>query len=169
MKNKVVFIGMPGCGKSTIGRLVSEELKINFIDMDNYIENMTSKTIPELFEQGENYFRDFESLACRELAKEGKVIISSGGGVIKRTENIDVLKEESFIIFIDRPLEELLGDVDISKRPLLKEGRERIIKLYEERYELYRLCADKVIRNNREIGDIVNEIKEVILDNLEMN
>lgn len=169
MKNKVVFIGMPGCGKSTIGRLVSEELKINFIDMDNYIENMTSKTIPELFEQGENYFRDFESLACRELVKEGKVIISSGGGVVKRKENIDVLKEESFIIFIDRPLEELLGDVDISKRPLLKEGREKIIKLYEERYELYRLCADKIIRNDREIGNIVNEIKEVILNNLEMN
>ncbi|WP_026885836.1 shikimate kinase [Clostridium beijerinckii] len=169
MKNKVVFIGMPGCGKSTIGRLVSEELKINFIDMDNYIENMTSKTIPELFEQGENSFRDFESLACRELAKEGKVIISSGGGVVKRKENIDVLKEEAFIIFIDRPLEELLGDVDISKRPLLKEGREKIIKLYEERYELYRLCADKIIRNDREIGNIVNEIKEVIIDNLEMN
>jgi Shikimate kinase len=65
MKNKVVFIGMPGCGKSTIGILVSKELEINFIDMDNYIENMTSKNIPELFEQGENYFRDFESLACK--------------------------------------------------------------------------------------------------------
>ncbi len=59
--------------------------------------------------------------------------------------------------------------MDISKRPLLKEGREKIIKLYEERYELYRLCADKIIRNDREIGNIVNEIKEVILDNLEMN
>jgi len=169
MKNKVVFIGMPGCGKSTIGILVSKELEINFIDMDNYIENMTSKTIPELFEQGENYFRDFESLACKKLAKESNIVISSGGGVVKRKENIDVLKEEAFIIFIDRPLEELLGDVDISKRPLLKEGREKIIKLYEERYELYRLFADKIIRNDRELGNIVNEIKEVILDNLEMN
>lgn len=169
MKNKVVFIGMPGCGKSTIGILISKELKINFIDMDKYIENMTSKTIPELFEQGESYFRDFESLACRELAKENNIIISSGGGVVKRKENIDVLKEEAFIIFIDRPLEELLRDVDISKRPLLEEGRVKITKLYEERYESYRVFADKIIRNDRELGNIVNEIKEVILDNLEIN
>ena len=59
MKNKVVLIGMPGCGKSTIGKLVSKELNLNFLDMDNYIEDMTSKTIPQLFEQGEDYFRDF--------------------------------------------------------------------------------------------------------------
>ena len=124
MKNKVVLIGMPGCGKSTIGKLISKELNLKFFDMDKYIENMTSKTIPELFENGEEYFRDFETKACEELAKINNALISSGGGVVKRKENIDILKKEaSYIIFIDRPLEELLNDIDISNRPLLKDGR----------------------------------------------
>ena len=162
MKNKVVLIGMPGCGKSTIGKLVSKELNLKFFDMDKYIEDMTSKTIPELFETGEDYFRDFETLACTELSKKSNTLISSGGGVVKRKENIEILKKEAYIIFIDRPLEELLNDIDITKRPLLKEGKEKIIYLYEERYELYKLSADAIVKNNKGINDTVNKIKEVI-------
>ncbi|RII36485.1 shikimate kinase [Clostridium chromiireducens] len=169
MKNKVVFIGMPGCGKSTIGRLISKELNIKFVDMDKYIEDMTSKTIPELFEVGEENFRNFESLACKKLAEESNIIISSGGGVVKRKENIDVLKEESFIIFIDRPLEDLLGDIDISKRPLLKDGRDKLVRLYEERYELYRTSADEIIKNDRELKNTINIVKEVIIANLNID
>jgi shikimate kinase len=162
MKNKVVLIGMPGCGKSTIGRLVSKELNLKFIDMDKYIEDMTSKTIPELFEKGEDYFRDFETLACKELSEKNNILISSGGGVVKRKENIEILKKEAYIIFIDRPLEDLLNDVDISKRPLLKEGKEKIVKLYEERYELYKSSTDEIVKNDKGIRDTVNGIKEII-------
>lgn len=166
MKNKVVLIGMPGCGKSTIGKLVSKELNLNFIDMDKYIETMTAKTIPELFEQGEDYFRDFETLACKELSKKSNTLISSGGGVVKRKENIEILKKESYIIFIDRPLEELLIDIDISKRPLLKEGQEKLIKLYEERYELYKSAADEIVKNDKSLRATINIIKEIIRINL---
>lgn len=163
MKNKVVLIGMPGCGKSTIGKLVSRELNIKFFDMDKYIENMASKTIPELFENGEEYFRDFETKACEELAKINNVLISSGGGVVKRKENIDILKkEDSYIIFIDRPLEELLNDIDISNRPLLKDGREKLIKLYEERYELYKSASDSRVENDKSIRDTVDKVKKII-------
>lgn len=169
MKNKVVFIGMPGCGKSTIGRLVSKELNIKFVDMDKYIEDMASKTIPELFELGEEHFRNFESLACKKLAEENNIIISSGGGVVKRKENIDVLKEESFIIFIDRPLEDLLGDIDISKRPLLKDGRDKLVRLYEERYELYRTSADEIIKNDKELKNTINIVKQAIMANLNID
>jgi len=162
MKNKVILIGMPGCGKSTVGKLVSKELNLNFFDMDKYIENMTSRTIPQLFEQGEDYFRDFETLACKELSENSDILISSGGGVIKRKENIEILKKEGYIIFIDRPLEELLNDVDISTRPLLKDGREKLIKLYEERYELYKSSADKIVKNDKDIREIVEKVKEII-------
>lgn len=163
MKNKVVLIGMPGCGKSTIGKLISKELNLKFFDMDKYIENMTSKTIPELFENGEEYFRDFETKACEELAKINNALISSGGGVVKRKENIDILKKEaSYIIFIDRPLEELLNDIDISNRPLLKDGREKLIKLYEERYELYKSAADNIVENDKSIRDTVDKVKKII-------
>jgi shikimate kinase len=165
MKSKVVLIGMPGCGKSTIGKLVSKELNLNFFDMDKYIETMTSKTIPQLFEQGEDYFRDFETLACKKLSEKNNILISSGGGVVKRKENIEILKKESYIIFIDRPLEDLINDVDISKRPLLKEGREKIINLYEERYELYKSSADEIIKNDKDIRDTVNEVKKQLTIN----
>ena len=166
MKNKVVLIGMPGCGKSTIGKLVSKDLNLKFIDMDSYIEKMTDKTVPQLFEQGEDYFRDFETLACKELAEKSNVLISSGGGVIKRKENIQILQKESYIIFIDRPLEELLNDVDISKRPLLKDGREKLIKLYEERYELYKSSADDIVKNDKGLRNTIDIIEKLIKLNL---
>lgn len=162
MKDKVVLIGMPGCGKSTIGKLVSNELNLKFFDMDNYIEEMTSKTIPELFEKGEEYFRDFETLACKELVRKHNVLISSGGGVVKRKENIEILKKEAYIIFIDRPLEELLNDIDITKRPLLKEGREKLINLYEERYELYKSAADKIVKNDKSLRETEDDVKKII-------
>lgn len=166
MKNKVVLIGMPGCGKSTIGKLVSKELNLNFLDMDNYIENMTGKTIPQLFDNGEDYFRNFETLACKELAEKNNVLISSGGGVIKRKENIKILQKESYIIFIDRPLEELLNDVDISKRPLLKEGREKLINLYKERYELYKSSADDIVKNDKGFRHTIDIMEKLIKLNL---
>ena len=165
MKNKVVLIGMPGCGKCTIGRLVSKELNFSFVDMDKYIEDMTSKTIPQLFEQGEEYFRDFETLACKELSEKSNILISSGGGVVKRKENIEILKKEAYIIFIDRPLGELVNDIDITKRPLLKEGKEKLIKLYEERYEIYKLSADEIVKNDKGIRDAINKVKKLLKNN----
>ena len=133
MWKNIVLIGMPGCGKTTLGKILNKELSMEFYDMDNYIERKTDKKISELFEKGENYFRDIESLACEELSKNKNVIISTGGGVIKRKENIDFLKENGIVIFIDRSVDDIIGDVDISKRPLLKEGKEKVLKLYEER------------------------------------
>lgn len=169
MKDKVIFIGMPGCGKSTIGRIISKELNLKFFDMDNYIESMTSKTIPQLFEKGEEYFRNFETLACKELAQKSNIIISSGGGVVKRKENIEILKKEGYIIFIDRPLDDLLSDIDVSKRPLLKEGREKLIKLYEERYELYKSSADEIVENDKELRDVINKIIGIVSLKLKIN
>ena len=119
MWKNIVLIGMPGCGKTTLGKILNKELSMEFYDMDNYIERKTDKKISELFEKGENYFRDIESLACEELSKNKNVIISTGGGVIKRKENIDFLKENGIVIFIDRSVDDIIGDVDISKRPLL--------------------------------------------------
>lgn len=162
MKSKIVLIGMPGCGKTTIGRILSKQLKINFYDMDDYIEKISSSTIAELFEKGEEYFRDIETQACRDLAQKKDILISTGGGVVKRKENIDILKEDSIIIFLDRPVENIFKDVDVSKRPLLKDGKQKILNLYEERYELYKEAADEVVINDGNIKDVVNEINEIM-------
>ena len=161
MGKNIVLIGMPGCGKTTLGKILNKELSMEFYDMDNYIERKTDKKISELFEKGENYFRDIESLACEELSKNKNVIISTGGGVIKIKENIDFLKENGIVIFIDRSVDDIIGDVDISKRPLLKEGKEKVLKLYEERYLLYKNYADEIVVNNKNIEDTKNKIIDI--------
>lgn len=163
MKSKIVIIGMPGSGKTTIGKLLSKQLNLNFYDMDEYIQETRYKTIMELFENGEDYFRDIETQACRELADKQNILISTGGGVVKRRENIDILKEDSLIIFLDRPVEKILEDVDVSKRPLLKDGKEKILNLYKERYELYKESADKIVLNDSTMNDVIERFKEAIL------
>ena len=162
MKNKIVLIGMPGCGKTTIGKILSTQLNLKFYDMDEYIQETSGKTIAELFEKGEDNFRDLETQACRDLIKKNNVIISTGGGVVKRKENVDILKEDSTIIFLDRPVENIIGDVDVSKRPLLKDGKEKVLVLYKERYELYKKAADKIIVNDGTVKDVIEKIKNII-------
>ena len=161
MEKNIVLIGMPGCGKTTLGKILNTELAMEIYDMDNCIERKANKKISELFEKGENYFRDIESVVCKELSKKKNVIISTGGGVIKRKENIDFLKENGIVIFIDRSVDDIIGDVDISKRPLLKEGKEKVLKLYEERYLLYKNYADKIVVNNTNIEDTKNKIIDI--------
>lgn len=162
MKSRIVLIGMPGSGKTTIGKILAKQLKIKFYDMDDYIQEMTSKTIAELFEKGEDYFRNIETQACRELSEKNNILISTGGGVIKKKENIDILKQDSMIIFLNRPVENILQDVDVSKRPLLKDGKEKVLNLYKERYELYKEAADKIVINNGTINDVIHELKEIV-------
>ncbi|MFT8350822.1 shikimate kinase [Clostridium saccharoperbutylacetonicum] len=165
MKNKIVIIGMPGSGKTTLGKMLAEELNIKFFDMDEYIIEKTGKTTIQLFENGEEFFRDIESETCKELAGYSNVLISTGGGVIKRKTNIDALNKEGLIIFIDRPVENILGDVDVSFRPLLKDGKEKLLRLYDERYALYNEYAEEIVKNDSDIRLVIDKIKEVIDNN----
>lgn len=155
MKNNVVLIGMPGCGKSTIGEIIAKELNLTFHDMDVYIENIAGKTIPELFEEGEDIFREWETKACMDLSQKNNLIIASGGGVVKKDINIDILKKECIIIYIDRPVEEIIKDVNVSTRPLLKEGTSKVYELYKERSELYKKAADITVVNNGLIEEVI--------------
>ena len=102
MEKSITLIGLPGCGKTTVGNLLSDKLNYKFIDMDYYIEENEGKTIVELFKNGEDYFRNIETETCRELGQKEKTIISSGGGVVKRSINIEYLKinesVESFLL-----------------------------------------------------------------------
>lgn len=162
-KNIILLIGMPGCGKTTIGKRAAKKLGYKFCDMDIYIEYISKSTIKELFEKNEEYFRDFETRACKELGTiKEKIIISSGGGVVKRKENIDYFKENGVIIFIDRPIEDIIKDVDTVSRPLLKDGKAKLYNLYSERYNLYNDYCNYKIANDKRIEDTINNVVEVI-------
>ena len=161
-EKSITLIGLPGCGKSTIGDLLSKKLNYAFIDMDNYIEEEQGKTIIEIFKNGEDYFRTIETETCKVFGQKSKTIISSGGGVIKKAINIDLLKENSIVVFIDRPVENILSDIEVEKRPLLANGKEVLYKLYDERYDLYKEYCDYRVENTGSLEEVVNKIAKVV-------
>lgn len=161
-KQSIVLIGMPGCGKSTIGKMIAERLNMKFYDLDSYIEDREKCTIEEIFKFGELYFRDIEEAAVKEISKESSCVISTGGGVVLRESNITALKENGIIIFIDRPVAQIISDVDVSKRPLLKDGIEKIYKLYDERYDLYKKYCDLKIVNEGTIENVINKLLNLV-------
>lgn len=166
LKTNIVIIGMPGSGKSVVGKILANEINYDFYDMDDYIKEVSGKTIDELFALGEEHFRDWESRACIELASKKRIVISSGGGVVKRSENTDILKETGLIIYLNRPTENILSDLDTDSRPLLKDGKDRIYNLYNERAQLYKNAADIEVINDSILKDTINKIKEELKDRL---
>lgn len=158
LNDKIVLIGMPGCGKTTIGKILSKELNYKFCDMDEYIEETSQRSIKDIFAESEEVFRELETDACRDLIKRNRLVISTGGGVVKKSRNIEILKNNSVIVFIDRPVENIVGDVEVDSRPLLKDGKEKVYKLYDERYSLYIKAADIIVKNDGFLKDTVNEI-----------
>lgn len=153
----IILIGMPGCGKSTIGKLLAEEIKRPLVDLDCVIEELAGKTIGDIFKTvGEAGFRELETEAFRNTVGEGK-IIATGGGIVTIPQNRDIARK-GLVVFLDRPLEILLETTDTSKRPLLKDGRERLKILYQERYDLYSEWADIRIENVGILKDVVKNI-----------
>ena len=159
MKN-IVLIGMPGCGKSTLGRSLAEMLGRDFIDADPEIEKDVGKTIPELFAVSEDFFRKQETRTTKRLAALQDKVLAMGGGVVLRQENISSLKENGLIIFLDRSPEDIIGDVDTQTRPLLAAGRQRIYDLYAQREALYRTAADVTVQNKGSIQDVLSRLAE---------
>ncbi|WP_138269031.1 shikimate kinase [Anaerofustis stercorihominis] len=149
MQKNILLIGMPGCGKSSIGKELASKLGLTFIDMDNYIEEKTNKKISEIFKDGEESFRDIETFYSKELSKLNSTLISSGGGIVTRKENIDYFKQTSIIVFINRSVENILKSKNLGKdRPLLKNNEEHIYNLYNNRIGLYKKYCDIEVSNN---------------------
>lgn len=143
-KENIVLTGMPGSGKSTVGKLLAEELGRPYLDTDTLIEEKTGKTPGQIIlSQGEAAFRDVETEIIRQISPENGSVIATGGGVVLRKENVDLLRMNGKIVFLDRPLEQLLPTVD---RPL-SSTKEAITRRYRERYHTYTATADAVIEN----------------------
>jgi Shikimate kinase len=157
MKN-IVLIGMPGCGKTSIAYKLEKELNLSMIDLDQFLVEYFNESIAEMFEKSEDYFREKESFICQYLKNQDGKILATGGGVIKRKENITALKENGIIFFIDRSIENIISDIDTSTRPLLKTGKEKLHSLYEERYSTYLSSCDIKINNNQTLNETVKQI-----------
>ena len=138
-KENIVLIGMPASGKSTVGRLISEKLSRKFVDTDELIEERAGMTISEIFSRyGEKYFRGLESEIISEVARTSSLVVATGGGAILREENLEALRLNGRLFFIDRPLDKL---IPTDTRPLSSD-REAIEKRYNERYEIYCSVCD---------------------------
>ena len=156
-KLNIVLIGMPSSGKTTIASILQEKLGYETYEMDDIITDEIKMPIKDYFDQyGEEAFRDKETACAKALRNKHHAIISCGGGVIKRPVNIQYLKENGFIIFIDRNIDKLIATDD---RPLSNDF-EKLNRLYLERYDLYRKYSDITISNNGDINDTVNQILE---------
>ncbi|HZJ99825.1 MAG TPA: shikimate kinase [Tissierellaceae bacterium] len=161
MKN-IVLIGMPGSGKTTIGKILAEELDMKFCDSDEYIEEHSGKSIPEIFQDGEERFRSIEKEAILEISNEENTVIATGGGVVKSLENIINLKNNGVLIFINRPLEDIMSDIDANHRPLIKDEIEKLNKLFEERYSLYKKYSDYEVMNRGSLQELVTKIIKLL-------
>jgi shikimate dehydrogenase len=144
-KRNIVLTGMSLAGKTTLGTLLSQKLDRRLEDTDDMIVNREQRPITDIFSsEGEPYFRDLETAMVRELAPQNGIIISTGGGAILREENVDALKKNGCVIFLDRPLEQILPADD---RPLAN-TKEKVTALMEKRYPIYRSTCDDFIPNN---------------------
>lgn len=157
-RTNVVLIGMPGSGKTTIGRKAARELGYAFCDMDETVEQLAGQSIPALFEKGEDVFRDWESKACEHLAECERTVIACGGGVVLRPENLKTLKRTGVVYYLDRPVERIAGDIRLSTRPLLRQGKQRLYALYNDRAALYQSGADEIVPNDGQVPDTVQAL-----------
>lgn len=137
----IVLVGMPGCGKSTLARLLAKALGKEAVDTDAAVELSAGKAIPDIFaEQGEAAFRRLEAEAVQELGRSGGKIMATGGGAILTEENRNALRQNAVVVFLERELDALATN----GRPLSK-SREAIEELYKTRLPLYREVADVTV------------------------
>ncbi|MBO5859574.1 MAG: AAA family ATPase [Clostridia bacterium] len=154
-QKNVVLIGMPGCGKSTIARLLSEKLGRECVDTDSLIVDKSNESIPQIFEKyGEAELRNRETEAVKTVAKEQGRIIATGGGAILREENRIALKENSTVIFLNAPIDSLATD----GRPLSKDV-ETLKKMHSIRLPLYIETADVIVEVDPDPEETLRRIK----------
>ncbi|MBQ9134040.1 MAG: AAA family ATPase [Clostridia bacterium] len=146
--SNIVLIGMPGCGKTSTGKLLAKQLGKEFFDLDQVIVERAGKSVPAIFaEHGEGYFRDLETEVTKDIAKKGGVIIACGGGTVLREENRIALHQNGRIVYIQRAL----ADLARGGRPL-SAGDNAVEKLYEVRRPIYESFADVTVPPCETVG-----------------
>lgn len=155
---KISLIGMMGCGKTSLGKLIADKYNMEFVDLDEFIENKEGKTINDIFkEHSKKYFRKVEKEALKDILKKDNIVISTGGGIILDEENRELLKENTYVFFINRDIKNIYKDIDVESRPLLKDNKEILFEIYEKRKDIYMYVSDYNIKN-KEIKSTLKDI-----------
>lgn len=156
-KENIVLIGMPSSGKTTVGKILAENLNRGFYDLDDEIEATIGCTIADFFKSHtEKDFRDIETQITKDISKMNGTIIATGGGCILRQENVYALRLNGKVYFLDRAVENL---TPTDSRPLAAK-KEAIQKLYDERYEIYLSTSDCKVDGNlspKEEADLISK------------
>ena len=163
MERHIFLVGMPGSGKSALGRRVALKLQTPYLDTDAYLAEITGMNTAQIFETfGEAAFRDGETRLLRELINATPGIISTGGGTALREENRRLMRAQGYVVLIDRPIDDILMDIRAEKRPLLaQKGREEIERIYAERMPIYRGVADAVLDNGNGFQNGLSALENV--------
>ena len=169
-KSNIVLIGMRGSGKTTVAKLLAEKLGTKHIELDELIAQKAEQSIPEMVAvHGWDYFRDRESEAVREVSDLEDVIISGGGGVILRSENVAALQKNGICVLLRAPIETLIARIgEDPNRPSLtgkKSLREDLEEVSRQREQLYEQAADAIVdTGNKNPEATVEEIMQVLSD-----
>lgn len=153
-KRNIVLIGMPGSGKTTLGKLLGKE---NFIDSDFELSKRIGSIDSFIINNGEHLFRNEESAVIREIAKLSGKVIATGGGAVLRSENIENLKQNGIVVYLKRDLDKL----QIGNNRPLSSDYESLCKRFEERKDIYMKSADIVVENNGSIEDCLKELMKL--------
>lgn len=154
----VSLIGMPGCGKSTIGAALAKRLGKTFVDLDEEIERRTGNNIPDIFaREGEEAFRRYEADTLADIATRTGQIIACGGGVIKNPANVRAMRQNGSVLWVQRPL----GKLATGGRPL-SQGGAALKQLQAERTPLYQAAADAVLDNSTTLAEAVQAAVQLL-------
>ena len=158
----IVLIGMPGCGKTTLSVELRKMLGYKAIDSDRYIKKTSGMTVDELFEIGEDFFRIEETKALVDImSKYDRTVVATGGGVVERACNKEVLKQNGFVIFINRDLNEIRKVLTSKNRPLLRNNKDKVLNsLYERRIDKYRDFCDMEVKVDKGLFLTASFIKD---------
>lgn len=149
----IILIGMPGCGKSTVGKLLSQRLGKPFVDTDAEIEKLAGMPIPQIFaQQGENAFREWETAVLKALGQQSGLIVATGGGCVTRPENYALLHQNGTVFWLQREISALATD----GRPLSKSGN--LKQMYQHRKPMYERFADCAICNDGTAEETAEQI-----------
>jgi shikimate kinase len=163
------LVGMPGCGKSTVGRHLARQLDLAFVDSDHEIESRIGMPIRDFFSrEGEERFRDIEQDVIDELAGRERQVLATGGGAVLRPSNRDALHSRTHVVYLRATPEELFRRLrHDTQRPLLQvaDPQKRLRELFRERDPLYRRTAHFVIESAR---PSVHALLGMVLMQLEM-